>query len=148
MSNEIIISQKEVENRIFVVCGAQVMIDSDLAEIYGVDTKVLNQAVKRNAGRFPEEFRYQLTESEFDSLRFQIGTSSYAPLRSQIATLEDDETIVRSQIVTLENDETNLRSQFATSSERGGRRHLPFLKYFNKLDEVTKAKWKKIGYNI
>jgi hypothetical protein len=111
MSSEIIISQKDVESRIFVICGVQVMVDSDLAEMYGVDTKRLNEQVRRNVDRFPEEFRFQLTESEFDNLRCQIGTSSSASLRSQIATLESDETILRSQI--------------ATSSEHGGRRYLP-----------------------
>ncbi|MDR3246658.1 MAG: ORF6N domain-containing protein [Prevotellaceae bacterium] len=140
MNNEIIISQKEVENRIFIIRDVQVMIDSDLAEMYGVETKALNQAVKRNAGRFPEEFRFQLTEFEFDNLRCQIGASSSASflrsqiaissnasLRSQIATLENDETILRSQIVTSKSDEPILRSQFVTSSEHGGRRYLPYV---------------------
>jgi hypothetical protein len=137
MSNEIIISQKDVESRIFVIRGVRVMVDSDLAEMYSVDTKRLNEQARRNVDRFPEEFRFQLTESEFDNLRSQIGTSSSASLRSQIATLESDETILRSQIVTsskvslrsqivtLESDETILRSQIATSSEHGGRRYLP-----------------------
>ncbi|HHT9110021.1 MAG TPA: ORF6N domain-containing protein [Candidatus Brocadiaceae bacterium] len=65
---EIILSQKEIENRIFTLQGVQVMIDSDLAEIYGVETKVLNQAVKRNIGRFPDPFRFQLTEHEKNEL--------------------------------------------------------------------------------
>ena len=65
---EIILSQKEIENRIFTLQGVQVMIDSDLAEIYGVETKVLNQAVKRNIGRFPDLFRFQLTEHEKNEL--------------------------------------------------------------------------------
>jgi hypothetical protein len=125
MSNEIIISQKEIKNRIFIIRGVQVMIDSDLAEMYGVDTKVLNQAVKRNVERFPEEFRFQLTESELDNLRSQIVTSSSASLRSQIVTLENDETILRSQFAT--SSSASLRSQFATSNEHGGRRYLPYV---------------------
>ncbi len=51
------------------------MLDSDLAELYGVETKVLNQAIKRNLKRFPESFMFQLTEEEFNSLRSQIVTS-------------------------------------------------------------------------
>lgn len=59
---------QEIENRIFSVRGQQVMIDRDLAEMYQVQTKVLNQAVKRNSQRFPEKFRFQLTENEKDEL--------------------------------------------------------------------------------
>jgi len=77
-----------IENKIFTIRDVQVMLDRDLAEMYGVDTKVLNQAVKRNLDRFPEEFMFQLTQQEKDSLRCQIGTSSEAEaLRSQIVTL-------------------------------------------------------------
>lgn len=55
---------KEIENRIFTIRGIQVMIDADLAEMYGVETKVMNQAVKRNIHRFPTNFRFQLSEIE------------------------------------------------------------------------------------
>ena len=68
--------QQEIENRIFTIRDVQVMLDSHLAEMYGVDTKVLNQAVKRNVDRFPESFRFQLTEVEFSNLRSQIVTSN------------------------------------------------------------------------
>lgn len=50
------------------------MLDSDLAELYGVETKVLNQAVKRNLGRFPDDFMFELTRTEYHSLRSQIVT--------------------------------------------------------------------------
>lgn len=75
----IILSQNEVENRIFNCRGLQVMIDSDLAEMYGVETKVLNQAVKRNIERFPDSFRFQLSEIEYHQCS-----------RSQIVTLNID----------------------------------------------------------
>ena len=85
---------KEIKNRIFAIRGHQVMIDRDLAEMYRVETKVLNQAVKRNLERFPEQFRFQLTVDEAHELvtncdRFglskpQISASSS---RSQIVTL-------------------------------------------------------------
>lgn len=64
MSKELIISQKEIENRIFVFRDSQVILDRDLAEMYQVETKVLNQAVKRNIERFPKQFRFQLTDNE------------------------------------------------------------------------------------
>ena len=55
---------ENIKNMIFSFRGLQVMIDRDLAELYGVGTKVLNQAVKRNIGRFPDDFRFQLTDNE------------------------------------------------------------------------------------
>lgn len=77
------------------------MIDRDLADLYGVETKAINQAVKRNIERFPEEFRFQLTKDEYDFLR------------SQIATLKEDEKVLRSQSVTLENDASGQRGKHA-----------------------------------
>lgn len=73
-----IITRQEIENRIYTIRGQQVMLDSDLARIYQVETKVFNQAVKRNTERFTESFRFQLTQEEFDTvnLRSQIVTSS------------------------------------------------------------------------
>ena len=68
MDENIIIRQKEIENRFFTIRGVQVMIDRDLAEMYMVETKVLNQSVKRNIERFPEPFRFQLSEMEKDEL--------------------------------------------------------------------------------
>lgn len=76
MKNEIILSQKEIENRIFHIRGVQVMLDNDLAEMYQVETRVLNQAVKRNTERFPEDFMFQLTEIEWKSLKSQNVMSS------------------------------------------------------------------------
>lgn len=73
MENELVSLQ--IENKIIVIRGVQVMIDRDLAELYGVETKVLNQAVKRNIERFPEHFMFQLHEEEFLILRSQTVTS-------------------------------------------------------------------------
>lgn len=67
--------QPAIEKLIYVIRDKQVMIDSDLAMLYHVETKRLNEAVKRNIARFPEEFRFQLTEKEIESLRSQIATS-------------------------------------------------------------------------
>ena len=82
-----------VESKIFMIRGKQVMIDRDLAELYGVETKRITEAVKRNIERFPEEFRFQLTAEENDFLRSQISTlkENEESLRSQIATLKDEE---------------------------------------------------------
>jgi hypothetical protein len=69
--NELVVMQNLIHN----IRGQKVMLDSDLAMLYGVLTKNLNKAVKRNVQRFPEDFMFQLTEEEYESLRFQIGTS-------------------------------------------------------------------------
>lgn len=95
-----IISISNIQNLIFTIRGVQVMLDSDLAELYGVETKNLNRAVSRNKERFPEKFRFQLTDEEYKSLRFQIGTSNKNSLRFQNGTLKE---------------------------KRGGRRYLPYV---------------------
>ena len=66
----------DVENLIYVVRNKQVMVDSDLAMLYQVETGALNRAVKRNIARFPEDFRFQLTKDEYENLKCQFGTSN------------------------------------------------------------------------
>ena len=70
-----IIPSERVERAIFLIRGEKVILDADLAALYGVETRSLIQAVKRNIQRFPKDFMFQLTKSEFDSLRSQIVTS-------------------------------------------------------------------------
>src|ERR1700710_448284 len=64
-----------IERRIYLIRGQKVMLDSELAGLYQVETKALNRAVQRNLPRFPEDFMFRLTLEEAASLRFQIGTS-------------------------------------------------------------------------
>jgi phage regulator Rha-like protein len=66
-----------IERRIYLIRGHKIMLDSDLAELYGVSTKVFNQAVKRNRNRFPHDFMFQTTVAEANSLRSQIVTSNH-----------------------------------------------------------------------
>lgn len=70
-----IIPSAFISQKIFFVRGTRVMLDVDLARLYGVETKNLNKAVKRNASRFPFDFMFQLSSKEMQFLRFQIGTS-------------------------------------------------------------------------
>lgn len=92
------VSVQLIERRIYLIRGQKVMIDFDLAELYGVPTKRLNEQVTRNLKRFPEDFMFRLTKEEAEFLRSQIAIS---------------------------ND--HLRSQIATSKTgRGGRRYLPY----------------------
>ena len=65
----------QIQNLIYEIRGCKVMLDSDLAKLYGVETFNLNKAVKRNLSRFPMDFMFQLTKDEYDSLIFQIGIS-------------------------------------------------------------------------
>jgi hypothetical protein len=92
-----LIEQQNIENRIFTIRGVQVMLDSHLAELYGVETRVINQVVKRNLSRFPSSFRFQLSEDEYNYIAINLNNSA------------------------------NLKSQFViSSSEHGGRRKRPF----------------------
>ena len=73
--------ENKVESLIRVIRGQQVMLDRDLAELYGVETRRLNEQVKRNLERFPEDFMFQLTPNEFDNLMSQFATSSWGGVR-------------------------------------------------------------------
>jgi hypothetical protein len=75
------IPQQQIESKILLIRGKRVMMDKDLAILYGVETKALNRAVKRNIDRFPEDFMFQLRRDEFDNLRYHFGTSSWGGQR-------------------------------------------------------------------
>ena len=96
MNKEIQLSQQHISGRIFTIRGEKVMIDRDLAEMYQVETRVLNQAVKRNVERFPSQFRFELSVSEknelvtscdrFESLKHS-SSSPYAFTEQGVAML-------------------------------------------------------------
>jgi hypothetical protein len=100
ISNGLLIPEK-IAPLVHLLRHEKVILDSDLAELYGVPTKVLNQAVQRNIDRFPPDFMFQLTEDELETLR--------------------------SQIVTSKNAESSLMFHSGTSKTRGGRRTLPYV---------------------
>lgn len=77
----ITIPDERIASRIYYIRGKKVMFDNDLAELYKVETKALNRAVKRNIDRFPDDFVFRLNEKEFENLRFHFGTSSYGGRR-------------------------------------------------------------------
>jgi len=89
---------KTIQNRIYELRGERVMLDRDLAALYGTETKALNLAVKRNLKRFPSDFMFQLTKEEYESLRFQI------------------ETLESTNSLRLQNE----------TSKRGGTRYMPY----------------------
>ncbi len=85
MKNNVMKIEKDIKHKIYSIRGLQVMLDEDLAGLYCVETKRLNEQVKRNITRFPSKFMFQLSENEFNSLMSQFATSS---LRSQFATID------------------------------------------------------------
>lgn len=112
MSDTSLIPAERIERRILLIRGQKVMLDFHLAELYEVPTKVLNQAVKRNAERFPEDFMFQLTEEEAEQIS-----------RSQIVTLNDgnrSQPVTGSSVSLTESTETssNNRSQIVTGSQK------------------------------
>ena len=104
---------EQIESLILTIRDKQVILDRDLARLYGVETKRLNQQVQRNLERFPEDFMFQLTKEEAELSR------------SQFATLNDGSDNLKSQFATLSEDSS--RSQFATLNGRGHNiKHLPY----------------------
>ena len=74
MSQDLIISEETISDKIYFIRNQKVMLDRDLAELYGIETKRLKEQVNRNISRFPEDFMFELTEMEYNSLRSQIAT--------------------------------------------------------------------------
>lgn len=93
---------RSIQNRIYEVRGERLMLDSDLATLYGTSTKMLNWAIRRNIKRFPKDFMFQLTDEEFEILKFQIEVSE---------------------------TNTSFRLQNETTKGRGGRRYLSLCFY-------------------
>lgn len=84
MENEntsLIVPDEAVMNSIYLIRGQKVMLDRDLAQLYGIETKVLKQAVRRNLARFPPDFMFELNKEEYENLRTQIATSSWGGTR-------------------------------------------------------------------
>ena len=75
--------KETVLDKIYVIRNQKVLLDRDLAQLYGIETKRLNEAVKRNLSRFPEDFMFQLNESEFDHLKSQFASSSWGGNRKR-----------------------------------------------------------------
>ncbi len=76
MGNEIQLSEELISNKIYFIRNQKVMLDRDLALLYGIETKRLKEAVRRNIGRFPEDFMFELSKSEFENWRTQFATSN------------------------------------------------------------------------
>ena len=116
MEKEIsILEENSIRSKIHIIRGQQVMLDRDLAELYDVETRVLNQAVKRNIERFPEQFCFQLTREEVENLKKQNL------VKSQFVTSPKEDSVM-SQFATSRNTPNNI-----FSGQEGGTRKLPFV---------------------
>jgi hypothetical protein len=116
---------EQIESLILTIRGKQVILDRDLARLYGVETRRLNEQVRRNMERFPEDFMFQLTKEEFENWKSQFAISNYdEDMSSQIATSSDE--FLRSQIVTSSGEEKWKSQIVISNSIKMGARKLPY----------------------
>lgn len=123
MQNVEAIPQQVIESNIFIIQGKKVMLDRDLAMLYGVETKALNQAVRRNIVRFPDDFMFQLTKEEAKD-----------PLRSQIVTLKRGQHFKYLPYAFTENGVAMLSS--VLNSERAIAVNIQIMRTFTKIREM------------
>jgi hypothetical protein len=105
---QIVPQPENLAKLVFLIRGEKVLLDADLAMLYGVDTGALNRAVKRNIERFPDDFMLRLTSEEWEDLKCQIGISSLPSTSAKVKKLGD------------------IRSQIVTATAHGGRRAIPY----------------------
>jgi hypothetical protein len=129
MKDSSLIPVERIEKAIYFIRGEKVMLDSDLARLYGVETKAVNRAAKRNLKRFPEDFMFQLTAEESAALRYQVGTSKegrggrryrpYAFTEQGVAMLSSVLSSERAVLVNVEimRAFVNLRRMLASNAE-------------------------------
>jgi phage regulator Rha-like protein len=113
-----------VINKIFVIRNIKVMVDRDLAELYGVETKQLKRTVRRNINRFPEDFMFELSEKEISNLRCQIGTSSWGGVRYKPMAFTEQGVAMLSSIL---------------SSERAITVNIQIIRIFTKMRELLSS---------
>lgn len=131
----------QIQNKVYVIRGVQVMLDSDLAELYGVETRVLNQTVRRNLKRFPDDFMFKLTREENEALKSQIVTSKEGRGGKQ-----------KQPLVFTENGVAMLSA--VLKSDRAIEVNIAIMRVFTKLrsyyalEERTEKKVDKLGKNV
>jgi len=146
-----------IENDIYIIRGQRVMLDEDLAEIYGIGTKVLNQAIRRNKGRFPEDFMFKLTIEEFANLRSQFVTSSYGGRRYMPFVFTEHGAVMLASVLrskravqmSIEVVKAFVRFRHVLTSQKNVEKQLTeirsfMLKRFNKVDQEFKKVWNAI----
>lgn len=146
---------ESIYNSIYLIRGQKVMLDEDLAKLYGVETKVLNQAIRRNKERFPNDFMFQLTIKEYTNLRSQIVTSSLGGRRYMPFVFTEHGTVMLASVLrsdravemSIEVIKTFVRMRNAITSQKDILRQLSevrsfILKQTNRTDREFKKVWK------
>jgi len=127
-----LIPQERIENKILLIRGKKVMLDRDLARLYGVLTRNLNKAVTRNLDRFPEDFAFQLDKEEFENLKFQFGTSSWGGTRKLPRVFTEQGVAMLSSVL---------------NSKRAVQANIQIMRTFTKLRELMLSH-KDLAYKI
>jgi len=141
-----LIQEQKILNRIYVVRGEKVMLDKDLADMYGVETKVFNQSVKRNIDRFPKDFMFALSAKEWDNLRSQFVTSSWGGQRYRPRVFTEQGVAMLSSILNSKTAiEVNIRIiRVFTKMRQFALTHKEILVQLNKLEKEVKGNTKDI----
>lgn len=148
---------QHIYNAIYIIREQRVMLDEDLAKLYGVETRVLNQIVNRNKKRFPKEFMFQLTLDEFRNLKSQFVTSSWGGRRKMPFVFTEHGTVMLASVLrskraiqmNIEVVKTFIRLRQAITSQKDITKELSevrnfMLKQTNKTDLEFKKVWKAI----
>lgn len=143
---QLLVQEQKILNRIYVIRGEKVMLDRDLAEMYGVETKVFNQSIKRNSERFPKDFMFTLSEKEWNNLRSQFVTSSWGGARYRPNVFTEQGVAMLSSILNSKTAiEVNIRIiRVFTKMREFALTHKEILLQLNKLEKEVKGNTKDI----
>jgi len=143
---QVLVAEQKILNRIYVIRGEKVMLDQDLSEMYGVETKQLKRQVKRNIDRFPKDFMFELTKKEFENLRSQIGTSSWGGTRYLPMAFTEQGVAMLSSILNSKTAiEVNIRIiRVFTKLREYALTHKEILSQLSKLEKEVKGNSKDI----
>jgi hypothetical protein len=143
---QILVMEQKILNRIYVIRGQKIMLDEDLAEMYKVETKRLNEQVKRNINRFPKDFMFTLTEKEYENLKSQNATSSWGGRRKLPSAFTEQGVAMLSSV--LNSDvaiEVNIRIiRVFTKLKEYALTHKEILVQLGKLEKEVKGNSKDI----
>lgn len=141
-----LVAEQKILNKIYAVRGERVMLDQDIAEMYGVETKQLKRQVKRNIERFPKDFMFELTMKEFENLRCQIGSSSWGGTRYKPMAFTEQGVAMLSSILNSKTAiEVNIRIiRVFTKMREFALTHKEILLQLSRLEKEVKSNSKDI----
>ena len=141
-----LVIEQKILNKIYIIRGEKVMLDRDLAELYGVETKVFNQSIKRNIERFPKDFMFALSEKEWQNLRSQFVTSSWGGTRYKPYVFTEQGVAMLSSILNSKTAiEVNIRIvRVFTKMREYALTHKEILLQLSKLEKEVKGNSKDI----